>query len=755
VLFFSPPSITGRVSDIQTERVVVILKQEVEGNSLTGSSVIGNSNIEDLQQEVLGDVNSPDPLESIMGVGQTGDVQSERTLETLPAMIVEATAEGIEKLKEHPLVEAVYSDIQFGLYLSDSAPLINSTAVNAILVNSTALTGQGIAACVIDTGIQASHPAFGGRVVAQKCYCSSNCCPNGLAEDTVATDTHFLSHGTHVSGIIGANDTYVGVAPGINIVAVKVCSSTCALSDIIAGIDFCVTHKDDYNIKVISGSIGDGGNYISQPDCPTYFDSGIDAAYSAGIVSVFASGNNGYSSGISYPGCSPNAIAVGATDKSDNLASFSNRGALLEVLAPGVSITSAKSPNTYGSLTGTSQATPHVSGAVALLQQYAELTGQIFTSNDIKNAFMLTGKNVSGYPRINILAAIEYLGYVPSNSTPVELLNISIISPTENSIFNGEVLLSANVTGNSSSAAVIWTSNESGSLGSGESITINMTPGAHSLTAAAVSGNQTASANVNITVIAPPITDWPLNISIASPADNSTVYSNGTTFTATVAGNNSDNFTVAWTSNVSGILGDGASINAVLLFGSHTIAATVTESNESATTSIIVNVVYSPITIEISIASPTTNSILLANGTNLIATSSPAGTINWSSNVSGILGTGSGINVNLSAGLHKITAVSTVNGSTGNASVNVKVISSPCIADIDLNNNTNADIGDMILLLTAFNTNAISCITPSTAGECVVDLDQNKNNVYNSNDIIDLMRNIILGSVYDIFGASC
>jgi hypothetical protein len=145
----------------------------------------------------------------------------------------------------------------------------------------------------------------------------------------------------------------------------------------------------------------------------------------------------------------------------------------------------------------------------------------------------------------------------------------------------------------------------------------------------------------------------------------------------------------------------------------------------------------------------------LANGTNLIATSSPAGTIIWSSNVSGVLGTGSGINVNLSEGLHRITAVSTVNNSAGNASVNVKVISSPCIANIDLNNNTNADVGDMILLLTALNKNTTSCTTPSTAGDCIVDLDQDNNNIYNSSDILDLMRNIILGAVHDIFGTAC
>jgi subtilisin family serine protease len=762
VLFFSSPSITGRVYDISTERVVVILKPEAASNGITGALVVESSDIENIQQaiaaaqqEVLEDVNSPGPIEGVLGVGPTGDVLPERTLETLPAMVVEATEDGIEKLKQHPLVEAVYSDVQFGLSLSESAPLINATSVNALFANNTALTGQGIAACVIDTGIQASHPAFGGRVIAQKCYCSPSCCPNGLAEDVVATDTHPSSHGTHVSGIIGANGTYVGVAPGVNIVAVKVCASTCALSDIIAGIDFCLTHKDDYNIKVISGSLGDSGNYINQSDCPTYFDSGIDAAYSAGIASVFASGNNGYSSGISYPACSPNAIAVGATDKSDILASFSNRGQLLEVLAPGVSITSSKSPGTYGALTGTSQATPHVSGAIVLLQQYAALAGQTFTPDDIKNALVLTGKNVSGYPRINILAALEYLGY--NSSIPSVPLNVSIVSPAENSTVDSEnVSLMANVSGNETSAVLTWTSNISSVLGIGANIIVNLTPGMHTITVAAVEGNETASDSTNITVNAPPdLPDTPLNISISSPANSATVYANGATFVASVTGNNSDNFTVAWTSNVSGILGEGVSLFAALPVGAHTIASTVTEGNESFSAGIIVNVVYAPLVISVNITSPAPNALLLSNGTVLIAASSPNGAISWSSNVSGNLGTGAGISVNLSEGKHKLTATSTVNGSSGNASINVTVISSPCLANIDLNNNTNADVGDMILLLTALNTNSTSCISPSTAGECVVDLDQDNNNVYNSSDIIELMRNIILGAVHDIFGASC
>jgi len=761
VFLISPPfSITGRVSEVPSERVVVILKPELPSNAITGAAVADDASIEALQeitevvqQKVLEDVNSPGPVEEAIGVGPTGDVQPERTLETIPAMVVEATPEGIEKLKDHPLVEAVYSDIAFSLSLSESVPLINANDVQQITVNGQALTGQGTAACIIDTGIQADHPAFQSRVVSQKCYCTPNCCPNGLSEHTVATDSHPLSHGTHVSGIIGANGSYVGVAPGASIVAVKVCSTSCQLSDIIAGIDYCVTNAGTYNIKVISGSLGDSGNYQTQSACPTYFDSGIDAAYSAGIASVFASGNNGYTSGISYPSCSPKAIAVGATDKMDNMASFTNRGSLLEVLAPGVSITSTKSGSTYGSLTGTSQATPHVSGAVLLLQQYSSLiTGpSSFSPDEIKDALVATGMPIGGYPRIDIMAALEYLGYAnASNSSPA--LNVSIISPVPNATLstNG-TLLSASVSGNTSSAAVDWSSNISGSLGTGESISVNLTPGSHMITATASSGNQTASANISVIVSAPP--DALLNITITSPSNNATVYSNGTTLTSAVTGNSS-NLTVVWTSNISGVLGTGDSITANLSVGTHTITAMISEDNESASYSITLNVIYPPVSITVSILSPAPNATLLSNGTSLSATSSPEGVISWSSNISGSLGAGANITVNLSAGLHKLTAISTVNDSSGNSSVNVSVISATCVLDIDLNGNDDADVGDMVLLLTAYSSNSTSCTSPSS-GDCVVDLDQNDDNAFNTGDIIVLLTEIIKGTLKDIFGSSC
>ncbi len=506
------PVITGKVSTETPQQVVVILKTQTNSR-ITGSATLEEEtptlvelkeSTEEARQEVLEDVNSPTLVENMLGIESEPDVKEERIMEIVPAMVVEATAEGIEELKNHPLVEAVYPNLLFELQLDQSVPLINADDAWAIQVNDKNIDGQGTSVCVIDTGIDANHEAFQNRIADQKCFCSPDCCPNGQATDTAATDVHPSSHGTHVSGIIAANGQYKGVAPGASIVAVKVCNTGCSLADVYAGLDYCLQVKDTFNIVAISGSLGDNGNYQTQEQCPTYLDAAIDAAFNAGVVNVFASGNNGYTNGISYPACSPNVIAVGATDKNDAMASFTNRGQLLEVLAPGVSITSTQAGNQYGALSGTSQATPHVTGAAALLMQYAQESGMMLTPNDVKNALMSTGLTIqSGYPRINVLAALQSLGANQtnqSNSAPVP----SISSPLANSTVSNPVLLLGNATdvedGTIPNQSMEWSENST-IFGNGSRLEINLTEGSHTVNLTATDSNgANGTATVSFTI---------------------------------------------------------------------------------------------------------------------------------------------------------------------------------------------------------------------------------------------------------------
>jgi len=527
-LIWGKPKITGKATDELPQTVIVILKAQ-SSSAITGAVAFDEEtpSLDELrvstaiaQQEVLEDVNSPTFIERLFGIDPV-IVEAERTLEIVPAMIVEATSEGIAELEAHPLVEAVYPNIQFELALAQSVPLINADEVWPIQVNGQNVDGRGRSVCVIDTGIS-PHVDFQNRIVNQKCFCSPTCCPNGQATDVIATDTHPISHGTHVSGIIGANGpAYKGVAPGVNIVAVKVCNLGCGLSDIFAGIDYCLQVKDQYNVVAISGSIGDGGNYQTQQQCPTYFDVAIDAAYNAGVVSVFASGNNGYQNGVSYPGCNANSIAVGATDKSDNIASFTNRGPLMEVLAPGVSIISTKANNQYGTLSGTSQATPHVSGLVALLKQYAELHSISLTPDQIKQILQDTGVPIGGFKRVDALAAVNAVAPVPSPSpspspsptpepspTPSPTPSPSPTPPSNNppsveitspgAVAQSPVTLEGTANDiEDGSLTGIWSEGET-QLGTGNQLTIPLPPGEHTITFSA-QDSQSASAEDSVT----------------------------------------------------------------------------------------------------------------------------------------------------------------------------------------------------------------------------------------------------------------
>jgi subtilisin family serine protease len=212
-------------------------------------------------------------------------------------------------------------------------------------------------------------------------------------------------HGTHVSGIIAGNDSIItGIAPDAKIVAVKALGSSGLgyESDIIAGIDYCISHADEYNISVISMSLG--GNKLYNDYCDSSeleFSYMINEAVSAGISVVVATGNNGSSSSILSPACIYGATRVGSSLKSDNeLSSFSNRWDLDMLIAPGSDIYSSYLGNTYVYMSGTSIATPMVSGAVAILNQYYHEIGEISNPYNIKSTLQYKGKTITQDGRI-------------------------------------------------------------------------------------------------------------------------------------------------------------------------------------------------------------------------------------------------------------------------------------------------------------------------------------------------------------------
>ena len=181
------------------------------------------------------------PLFSITGpvIADEEPVAIVQEYETIEAFAAEITLEGLELLEADPSIEGIFIDREFFTQLNESVSGITSDLVHNLTINGTPITGTGQAVCVLDTGIDMNHPAFTGRIIAPKDFVNNDEDPQDDAGN---------NHGTHVSGIIGSNDTvYKGVAPNVFIVPVKVCNSfgSCLASKILAGIDYCNANARD------------------------------------------------------------------------------------------------------------------------------------------------------------------------------------------------------------------------------------------------------------------------------------------------------------------------------------------------------------------------------------------------------------------------------------------------------------------------------------------------------------------------------
>ncbi|KAM0439937.1 hypothetical protein ACHAPT_001036 [Fusarium lateritium] len=214
-------------------------------------------------------------------------------------------------------------------------------------------------AYVVDSGVRASHKDFGGR--AKQAW-------TAFKKD----HTDRLGHGTHVAGTI-IGKTY-GVAKKAQVLAVKVFQGQSAeLSVILSGINWAVNdiiNKDRQGFAVINLSLG-----IDAPSAS--LNNVVENAVAAGVITVVAAGNVAMDTALTSPGSVKNAITVGAIDSNWKVASFSNWGSSVDILAPGVDIVSCSWESDTGTATmrGTSMAAPHVAGLVLYAQSIEGIFG--------------------------------------------------------------------------------------------------------------------------------------------------------------------------------------------------------------------------------------------------------------------------------------------------------------------------------------------------------------------------------------------
>jgi subtilisin family serine protease len=207
--------------------------------------------------------------------------------------------------------------------------------------------GSGVTAYIIDTGIRFDHVEFGGRATTGY---------DAVTSGGTAADCN--GHGTHVAGTVGGA-TY-GVAKGISLVAVRVlgCSGSGTTAGVIAGIDWVTGH---HPAKAVANmSLGGGASAT--------LDDAVTRSINSGVTYAVAAGNDNANACNTSPARTPDALTVGATASNDARASFSNFGSCVDISAPGVGITSSwnTSPTATNTISGTSMATPHVTGAAAV-----------------------------------------------------------------------------------------------------------------------------------------------------------------------------------------------------------------------------------------------------------------------------------------------------------------------------------------------------------------------------------------------------
>ncbi|WP_435153804.1 S8 family peptidase [Haladaptatus sp. DFWS20] len=320
-----------------------------------------------------------------------------RDFNSIDVVTIRVAKQAIKGLQNNPNVRYVEENGQMHA-LAETEPW-GIERVDADVAHANGETGAGADIAILDTGIDSDHPDLQANIGAgrafTKCKGGPNSCPNDWDDDN--------DHGTHCAGIADAVDNsqgVIGVSTEATLHAVKVLGKrgSGSFSDIAAGIEYVA----DQGWDVGSMSLGASSGSAALRDACQY-------AVNNGVFLVAAAGNSGPCSDcVGYPAAYPEVMAVGSTNSSDGLSSFSSTGPEVEIAAPGSSIYSSVPGGSYDTFSGTSMATPHVAGAAGqLMANGASNTQARDTLNSTAEDIGLAS-NESGSGLLDVAAALGY-----------------------------------------------------------------------------------------------------------------------------------------------------------------------------------------------------------------------------------------------------------------------------------------------------------------------------------------------------------
>jgi subtilisin family serine protease len=409
-----------------------------------------------------------------------------REFKHLPHKVYEVDAEGLQELLNDPNVSVHENRIARPSLAQSVARVYPSQKFSQYHGNN------DWAVVIIDSGVNSEHPMLAGKVVSEACYSTTDksgdpdqyyhslcldefdkevqssvaagsgqdCSIGVMGSIGEGMPIDDCGHGTAMAGIaVGNGGGKLGVAKDGKVIAIKVVSQTsdfdlcdtspCAVvreEDLTAAFDRVLELKLSGNYKIAAVNLSLNFDLIAQGNANCDgdpFKDNIDMLLAAGIPTVVSVGNGGLENSLQSPGCISTAFAVGATsDNSDSLWSGTNRGELMDIFAPGANITTAQGVDDYATISGTSAAAAHVSGAWVAARHalptasVAELEGRIRSKGPVVYV-----KDASSIRRLDLTSILDSIDPGSQDNPNPPTLNSLILAPIYLLLFDEEPVL--------------------------------------------------------------------------------------------------------------------------------------------------------------------------------------------------------------------------------------------------------------------------------------------------------------------------